>query len=71
LIHPSQVEPCNRDFAPSSEALADATATVAAFTGGAERFEGRMIEDMHVDSARQLLARETLREERRRGIAQA
>jgi len=71
LIHPSQVEPCNRAFAPSSEALADATAIVAAFTGGAERFEGRMIEDMHVDSARQLLARETLRDERRRGIAQA
>lgn len=70
LIHPSQVEACNQAFAPSASALADAAAIVAAFTGGAERFEGRMIEDMHVDSARQLLTREALRDERRRGIAQ-
>ena len=70
LIHPSQVDPCNQAFAPSAVALDDARAIVAAFTGGAERFEGRMIEDMHVDSARQLLAREALRDERRRGIAQ-
>jgi len=71
LIHPSQVEPCNLAFAPSAAALDDAQAIIAAFSGGAERFEGRMIEDMHVDSARQLLAREALRVERRRGIAGA
>jgi len=71
LIHPSQVEACNIAFAPSAAALADASAIVEAFSGGAARFEGRMIEKMHVDSARQLLAREALREERRRGIAAA
>lgn len=69
LIHPSQVEACNIAFAPSAAALTDAEAIVAAFVGGAERFEGRMIEDMHVDSARQMLAREALRDARRRGIA--
>lgn len=71
LVHPSQVEACNLAFAPSAAALADAKAIVEAFSGGAERFEGRMIEEMHVDSARQLLAREALREDRRRGIAAA
>jgi len=30
---------------------------VAAATGGAERFEGRMIEAMHVEEARRVLAR--------------
>lgn len=71
LIHPGQVEACNLAFAPSAAALADAEAIIAAFSGGAERFEGRMIEEMHVDSARQLLAREALRDARRHGIATA
>ncbi len=56
LIHPSQVEPCHAAFAPSPEELARAERLVAAATGGAERFEGRMIEAMHVDTARRLLA---------------
>ena len=71
LIHPTQVSPCNLAFAPSPTAFAEAEALVAAFTGGAERYEGRMIEDMHVDSARTLLAREALRSERRSGISAA
>lgn len=57
LIHPSQVEPCNQAFFPSERAIAEAEALVAAATGGAQRHEGRMIEDMHVASAHALLKR--------------
>ena len=57
LIHPSQVDPCNAAFAPSRQEIAAAEALVAAATGGAQRHEGRMIEDMHVAAARVLLAR--------------
>jgi citrate lyase subunit beta/citryl-CoA lyase len=57
LIHPSQIEPGNRIFAPSDEEVAAARRLIAAATGGAERFEGRMIEAMHVDQAHWLLAR--------------
>jgi citrate lyase beta subunit len=57
LIHPSQVDPCNLAFALSAREIAAAEALVAAATGGAQRHEGRMIEDMHVTAARALLAR--------------
>ncbi|UAK22974.1 HpcH/HpaI aldolase/citrate lyase family protein [Sphingomonas nostoxanthinifaciens] len=57
LIHPDQIEPCNRLFVPSEADIEEARALVAAATGGAERFRGRMIETLHVDSARTLLAR--------------
>jgi len=57
LIHPSQIEPCNRLFGPSETEIEDAIALIEAATGGAERFRGRMIEGMHVASARYLLAR--------------
>lgn len=57
LIHPSQVDPCNAAFAPSAREIAAAKALVAAATGGAQRHEGRMIEDMHVAAARALLER--------------
>ena len=57
LIHPSQVDPCNTAFAPSAREIAEAEALVAAATGGAQRHEGRMIEDMHVAAARALLDR--------------
>ncbi|OHD00987.1 MAG: citryl-CoA lyase [Sphingopyxis sp. RIFCSPHIGHO2_01_FULL_65_24] len=57
LIHPSQVEPCNAVFAPSTREIAEAEALVAAATGGAQRHAGRMIEDMHVAAARALLER--------------
>lgn len=57
LIHPSQVDPCNRAFAPSPREIAAAEALVAAATGGAQRHDGRMIEDMHVAAARALLER--------------
>ena len=57
LIHPDQIEPCNRAFAPSAEEVERARRLVEAFTGGAERFEDEMIERMHVEAARRLLER--------------
>jgi len=60
LIHPNQVEIANRGFGAGEAELADARALVAAATGGAERFAGRMIESMHVEQARALIARAEL-----------
>jgi citrate lyase subunit beta/citryl-CoA lyase len=57
LIHPDQIEPCHRAFAPSDEEIDRARRLLAAATGGAERFEDRMIERMHVEAAQRLLAR--------------
>ena len=57
LIHPNQIAVAARAFGPSEAEIADAQALVAAATGGAERFRGRMIEAMHVEQARALLAR--------------
>ncbi|WP_442678078.1 HpcH/HpaI aldolase/citrate lyase family protein [Sphingomonas sp. ASY06-1R] len=55
LIHPNQIEVANRMFAPSPAEIQAARELIAAATGGAERFQGRMIEAMHVDAARRLL----------------
>jgi len=57
LIHPNQVEPCNRLFAPSEEEVSRAKKLIAAYQGGAERFEDAMIERMHVEAAERVLAR--------------
>jgi citrate lyase beta subunit len=57
LIHPSQIVPCHAAFAPTEEEIARAERLVAAATGGAERFEGEMIEHMHVEAAERLLRR--------------
>ncbi len=57
LIHPDQVELCHRAFAPSEAEVDRAERLVAAATGGAERFEDQMIERMHVEAAKRLLAR--------------
>ena len=57
LIHPKQIEPCHRAFAPSAAELERARALVDAFQGGAERFGDEMIERMHVEAAERLLAR--------------
>lgn len=57
LIHPNQIQIAAVAFGPTQEEIADAEALVAAATGGAERYQDRMIEGMHVDQARQLLAR--------------
>lgn len=57
LIHPKQIALCHAAFAPSADEIARAERLVAAATGGAERFEGQMIERMHVEAARRLLGR--------------
>jgi citrate lyase beta subunit len=67
LIHPSQVAACNAAFAPSAETLAAAEALVGAASGGAQRHNGAMVEDMHVAAARQLIELEALRVARREG----
>lgn len=57
LIHPGQIASANTIFGASDQELAEASALIAAFSGGAERYEGRMIEDMHIAQARALLER--------------
>jgi citrate lyase subunit beta/citryl-CoA lyase len=62
LIHPSQLEPCNRIFAPSDEEIEQAQKIIAAFEEaeaagkGVVTVDGRMIENLHVDNARRTLA---------------
>jgi citrate lyase subunit beta / citryl-CoA lyase len=62
LIHPSQLEPCNEVFAPSAEEVDSAREIIAAFEEaeregrGVVTVNGRMIENLHVDQARQTLA---------------
>lgn len=57
LIHPRQIALCHHAFAPSAEEIARAERLIQSATGGAERFEGQMIEHMHVETAKRLLAR--------------
>ena len=62
LIHPTQVEPCNDTFAPSAEELTRSRGLILAFEEaqaegkGVATYEGRMIENMHVDNARRAIA---------------
>jgi len=59
LIHPGQIEACNRAFSPTPETLADARALIAAFEAagqGVTTYQGRMIEALHVAAARRVLA---------------
>jgi citrate lyase subunit beta/citryl-CoA lyase len=62
LIHPSQLEPCNRIFAPSDEEIAAAREIIEAFEEaeregrGVVTVNGRMIENLHVEQARRTLA---------------
>jgi citrate lyase beta subunit len=57
LIHPDQIALCHAAFAPSAAEIARAERLIAAATGGAERFEGEMIERMHVEAAQRLIER--------------
>ena len=62
LIHPSQLEPCNRVFAPKAEAVEQAVRIIAAFEEaeaegrGVLTVDGRKIENLHVEQARRTLA---------------
>ena len=62
LVHPSQVEPCNLAFSPEAEEVELAVRIIAAFEEaeregrGVVTVDGRMIENLHVDEARRVLA---------------
>ena len=62
LIHPSQIEPCNRVFAPSEDEVTSARTIIDAFEQakvegkGVVTVEGRMIENLHVENALRVLA---------------
>ncbi|WP_431954430.1 HpcH/HpaI aldolase/citrate lyase family protein [Actinacidiphila sp. bgisy167] len=62
LIHPRQVEICNKVFAPSPEEVDRARRVIEAFDEalaegrGVVTVDGRMIENLHVDDARRVLA---------------
>lgn len=62
LIHPTQVVPCNEAFSPSDAEIEHAGRVIAAFEAGIAEgkgvitVDGRMIENLHVDNARRVLA---------------
>jgi citrate lyase subunit beta / citryl-CoA lyase len=59
LIHPGQVEGANETFAPSPQAVEDARGILAAWDArdsGVVTYNGRMIENLHVESAQRTLS---------------
>ncbi len=62
LIHPNQIEPCNKAFSPSAEEVAQARKMIAAFDlpenkgKGVVSIDGRMVERLHADMARRTVA---------------
>ncbi|MFM7126828.1 MAG: HpcH/HpaI aldolase/citrate lyase family protein, partial [Actinomycetota bacterium] len=62
LIHPTQVEVANEVWAPSAEEIDYSRRVIAAFDEataegrGVITVDGRMIENLHVDNARRVLA---------------
>jgi citrate lyase subunit beta / citryl-CoA lyase len=62
LIHPKQLEPCNRAFAPSDDEVARAHRVIEAFEDaqrqgrGVVTVDGRLVENLHVEQARRTLA---------------
>jgi len=62
LIHPSQVDAANRIFAPSAEEIEKSQRIIDAFDQamaqgkGVVQLDGKMIENLHVDNARRVLA---------------
>jgi citrate lyase subunit beta/citryl-CoA lyase len=63
LIHPGQIDIANQAWAPSEEEVDQARRTIAAFDAaiasgrGVATVDGRMIENLHVVNAQQVLAR--------------
>ena len=59
IIHPRQIEPCNDAFSPTPEDVAAARKMIAAFDQpenkdkGVIQIDGRMVERLHADMARQ------------------
>lgn len=63
LIHPAQLEPANRIFAPTEEQVSLAERQIAAYDEAIQRGEavavvdGRIVENLHVATARSVLAK--------------
>ena len=63
LIHPSQISPANRVFAPSPEQVSLAQRQIAAFDDAVARgqgvavLDGKIVENLHVETARSVLAK--------------
>jgi citrate lyase subunit beta/citryl-CoA lyase len=62
LIHPSQLDVCNKAFSPAPEEVAEARKVIAAFdlpenkAKGVVSIDGRMVERLHADMARRTVA---------------
>jgi citrate lyase subunit beta/citryl-CoA lyase len=60
LVHPGQVDGANAAFAPSEQAVEDARGILQAWDdgrgSGVVTYRGRMVENLHVESARRTLA---------------
>jgi len=62
LIHPNQIEVCNAAFSPTPAEVADARKIISAFDlpenrgKGVVKLDGRMVERMHADIARRVVA---------------
>ena len=62
LIHPSQVEPCNTIFSPNEQEVGNARRIIEAFRQAEAEgkyvatVDGRMIEHLHVEQARRVVA---------------
>lgn len=62
LIHPSQVEPCNKIFSPDPETVAFARRTIEAFDlpenkgKGVLKVDGRMVEILHAEIAKRTVS---------------
>ncbi|MGN0063090.1 MAG: HpcH/HpaI aldolase/citrate lyase family protein [Nocardioides sp.] len=59
LIHPGQVSGANQAFAPSEAAVEDARGLIEAFeasSGGVVTYKNKMVENLHVESAKRTLA---------------
>jgi citrate lyase subunit beta/citryl-CoA lyase len=60
IIHPGQIEGANAGFAPSPEAIESAQGLIAAWEEGAGKgvvtYQGKMVENLHVESARRTLS---------------
>jgi citrate lyase subunit beta/citryl-CoA lyase len=62
LIHPQQIEPANAAFSPSPDEIDRGRRIIAAYADataagkGAIRVEGRLVEALHVEEARRVLA---------------
>lgn len=62
LIHPAQIETCNSTWSPSESEIEHAKNVISAFAAaeaegsGVVTLDGRMIENLHVENARRVLA---------------